>query len=101
VDLDAQVDLQSLFLQRDQAIEPRFPALVSSEIFVGQEEARDPGGRDVAHEAFEIVGRAEPALAAPDIDEGADRAAAADGSPRYAGVGRTANLCLFPEPSRE
>ena len=60
--------------QLDQAVEQRFPVAVAGEIVVGDEEALDALRVVLAHDAFEIVGGAEPALAALHVDDGAERA---------------------------
>ena len=60
--------------QLDQAVEQRLPVAVAGEIVVGDEEALDALRDVLADDPLEIVGRAEPALAALHVDDGAERA---------------------------
>ena len=74
VDLDGEADIQSLAPQLDQAVEQLLPVPVAGKIVVGDEEPLDALGDILAHEPFEIVGRAKAALAPLHIDDRAERA---------------------------
>ncbi len=75
IDLDGEADLRELAVaQLDQPVEQRLPVAVAGEIVVGDEEALDALGVVLAHDPLEIVRRAEPALAALHVDDGAERA---------------------------
>ena len=64
----------SPFAQLDQPVEERLPVAVAGEIVVGDEEALDALRVVLADDPLEIVGRAEAALAALHVDDGAERA---------------------------
>src|SRR5262249_40319227 len=75
VDLDGEADLGELALaQLDHAIEQRLPVAVAGEIVVGDEEAVDALGGVLADDVLEVVDRADAALAALHVDDGAERA---------------------------
>src|ERR1700677_1951166 len=67
------IDREALSLERDQPVDEDFPVLVAGEIIVGEKKSVDPEFCVGADDRFEIVGRAEAALAALDIDDGAER----------------------------
>ena len=74
VHLDREADVQSFLAQRDHPVEQRFPVAVAGEIVVGDEEALD-ALRDIrADDGFQIVRRAETALAPLHVYDGAERA---------------------------
>ena len=75
IDLDDQGQFDALvLLELDQPVEELLPVLVAGHVVVGDEERGDALPVVVAHDGFEIVGGAEAALAALDIDDGAERA---------------------------
>ena len=75
VDLDGEADVHALArAQHDHAVEQRFPILVAGEIVVGDEEALYALRIVLADDLFHVVGRAETALPALDVDDGAERA---------------------------
>ena len=75
IDLDGEADVHALADPHlDHAVEQRLPILVAREIVVGDEEALDAFGVIRPHDVFQIVGRADAALAALHVDDGAERA---------------------------
>ncbi len=74
VDLDGEADVDVVLFQRDDAVEQNLPVAVAGEIVVGDEEPVDALSVIGADDLFEIVGRAEAALAPLHIDDGAERA---------------------------
>ena len=73
IDLDGKSDIEPFLAQQDHAVEQDFPILVAGEIVVGDEEALDAFGHVLAHDLFQIVGRADTALASLHVDDGAER----------------------------
>ena len=74
VHLDREADLQALDdPQLDHAIKERFPMPVASKVIVGDKEPPVALPIVFPDRAFEIVGGAKPALAALDVDDGAER----------------------------
>ena len=69
-----EIDAQAFGLERDQSVEQDFPVLIAGEIVIGEEEPIDAERRVGAYDGFEVVGRAEAALAPLDVDDGAERA---------------------------
>jgi hypothetical protein len=75
VDLDDQRHLDALvLLELDEPVEELLPVLVAGHVVVGDEERRDALAVVLADDGFEVVGVAEPALAALHVDDGAERA---------------------------
>ena len=74
VHLDGEADVHAFLAQRDHPVEQRFPVAVAGEIVVGDEEALDALRDVLADDLLQIVGRAEAALAALHVDDGAERA---------------------------
>jgi hypothetical protein len=73
--LDREVGFQPLRLaQVDEAVEKILPVPVAGEIVVGDEEGLDALGEVLAHDRLEVVGGAEAALAALDVDDRAETA---------------------------
>jgi hypothetical protein len=63
-----------VLLELDQPVEEVLPVLVAGHVVVGDEERRDALLVVLAHDRLEVVGGAEPALAALHVDDGAERA---------------------------
>src|ERR1019366_2101198 len=75
VDLDGEADIHPLADPHlDHAVEQRLPILVAGEIIVGDEKTLDPFRVILPHDMFQIVGRADAALAPLHVDDGAERA---------------------------
>ena len=75
IDLDGEADIHAVAVPHlDQAVEQRLPILVAREIVVGDEEPLDAFGVVFPHDLFQIVDRADAALAALHVDDGAERA---------------------------
>src|SRR5215468_837224 len=75
VDLDGESDIHPLALpQLDHAVEQRLPITIAREIIVRDEEPLDTLRIIITYDLFQIVGRADAALAALHIDDGAKRA---------------------------
>src|ERR1051326_5692262 len=92
VDLDREADRQPFVdPQSDHPIEQRFPITVASEIVVGDEEALDASCIVFPDCALEVVGSAEPAFAALDIDDRAERALIRTAPPQIEAGQRTRN----------
>ena len=74
IDLDGKTETGELGLaQMDEAIEQQFPISIAREIVIGNEESLDALRMILAHDLFEVVGRAEAAFAALHIDDGTER----------------------------
>ena len=92
VDLDRKADRQALAdPQLDHPVEQLFPMPVAGEIVVGDEEPLDALRVVFPDRAFEIVGRAEPALATLDVDDRAERALVGAAAPEIEARQRARN----------
>ena len=75
IDLDGEAEIHALAVPHlDQPVEQRLPVAIAGEIVVGDEEALDALGVVLAHDLFQIVRRADAALAPLHVDDGAERA---------------------------
>ena len=74
IDLDGEADVQTFLAQRDHPVEQRFPVTVAREVVVGDEEPLDALRAVLADDVLQVIRRAEPALAALHVDDGAERA---------------------------
>src|SRR5262245_4881779 len=75
IDLDGKSDVRTAFRpQLDQAVEQQLPMAIAGEVVVGDEESLDVLGIVFADGLFEIIRRAEAALATLNVDDRAERA---------------------------
>ena len=74
VDLDGEADPDFLVLQGDHPVEQDLPVGVAGEVVVGDEEPVDALLPVRPDDLLEVVGRAEAALAALHVNDGAERA---------------------------
>ncbi len=101
VDLDGEADPDALVLQRDHPVEQDLPVAVAGEIVVGDEEPVDPLLPVRPDDLFEIVGRAEAALAALHVDDGAERALVGAAAAEVdAGIGARGPLDMLARQDR-
>src|SRR5277367_1989565 len=82
VDLDGEAAVDALVLKLDHPVEQDLPVAVAGEIVVGDEEPVDALLPVLANDLFQIVGRAEAALAALYVDDGAERALIGAAAPK-------------------
>ena len=74
VDLDGEAAMDAFVLKLDHPVEKDLPVAVAGEIVVGDEEPVDPLLLVLADDLFQVVRRAEAALAALNVYDGAERA---------------------------
>ena len=83
IDLDGEIGLEPfLLVELYEAVEEALPVPVAGEIVVSDEEGLDPLRQVLADDPFEVVGGAEAALAALDVDDRAEAALEGTAAPQ-------------------
>src|ERR1700722_14080508 len=85
VDLDSEAAVDALFLKLDHPVEQDLPVAVAGEVVVRDKKPVDSLLPVLANDLFQIIGRAEAALAPLHVDDGAERALIGTAAPEVDG----------------